>query len=751
MAAGLATDPAWTASGSRRGKRLKEVLYLFPTPLHSIVFSPVALLRLCVEETERLSSAPLPLGKELDRSLEAIRQAFGADRAVCCRRVENAPHPAGRIRAERHRKGLAPLASTPGLFPAPLAIWKSLVDQLSRGELLWGEPSPAEPSGTYRTRVLGIRYFLDLPLFSASGLSGLLGLYWEKPRPDPDEEERLALRAYGATLSAALEREDAEARRDLKGRLEAELHSLTMELLHRRNPDSLLNRLLHSATRLVDATGAMIALDVPDGNKLRVAWAFGTDREMEGSDLSSDEGLIARVFQSGCLQVVEDYRNWPHRRREAPFDRDGSALVAPLESEGRVAGILGVSFRESRGFLPEELNAMRRLAALGGVILRSARLNRREAERLRFQRALLEALPLPVFFRRPDGTLGLWNRAFLSHMGISEKDLSGQNAQGTKKPFYHPREERSRAADREVLETRREIRYETEIRGEDGRLRRGIVSKAPVRDEAGAVLGIVGTYQDVTDRVELERRLVQAEKMEALGILAGGFAHNLRNFLTPVLGYAELAQELPPGDPELRPCLREIRAATLRARDMVNQLLSVAKTGSLSPPDIPIELVGTLEETLPLFRVRCPDRIRLETEFPSGQLWARISSLSFQQAILNLLHNGAEAMEDRPGRIVLRIAREPGSPETGKPSRPIIRIDVEDQGCGIPPEKLDQLFTPFYTTKDRCGTGLGLCTVRRIVESCGGGVTVRSEPGRGSCFSLRIPLETGGAASHIGN
>jgi len=210
-----------------------------------------------------------------------------------------------------------------------------------------------------------------------------------------------------------------------------------------------------------------------------------------------------------------------------------------------------------------------------------------------------------------------------------------------------------------------------------------------------------------------------------------------------------MAESMPPDDPELPFCLREIRVAAGRARDMAKELLDFTRPGDRRAEEPhPIELVGALQEGLDLFLIGRTAPVRLRTDFPpEGRLWGRISSFALQQILLNLLHNASEAIGERCGRITVRlraverIASEEGaSPESEGPPGPFARVEVEDDGPGIPPERLAQLFTPFFTTKGSSGTGLGLVTVRRIVEACGGRIEVESEFGRGTRFSFTVPL-----------
>jgi nitrogen-specific signal transduction histidine kinase/CheY-like chemotaxis protein len=247
--------------------------------------------------------------------------------------------------------------------------------------------------------------------------------------------------------------------------------------------------------------------------------------------------------------------------------------------------------------------------------------------------------------------------------------------------------------------------------------------------------------QDVTDRIRMEEQLQQARKMESVGRLAGGVAHDLNNMLLPVLGYSELLMaELPEG--ELREEAEEIALAGGRARDLVRQLLAFARKQPLEvrPLDLSRVVEGfskmlrrTIRENVVLKMDLCP--VLPPVEGDAGQV---------EQILLNLAVNAQDAM---PKGGTLFIETSPIELDRGYALEhveilpgPYVLLLVSDTGSGMGTHVREHLFDPFFTTKGTGGTGLGLATVYGIVKQHGGGIQVYSEEGRGSTFRVYFPV-----------
>ncbi len=265
----------------------------------------------------------------------------------------------------------------------------------------------------------------------------------------------------------------------------------------------------------------------------------------------------------------------------------------------------------------------------------------------------------------------------------------------------------------------------------------------PLRDEVGRLAGAVHVARDVTekraaerDRLELERRLMQAQRMEAIGLLAGGIAHDFNNILTPIMAHAELGlMGLSEGE-KASDDFRQILVAAQRAADLVSQILAISRPDDAVPT--PVDLGLLAKEAVKLLRASLPPNIEIRTRIEPGcrPVLGHISRL--HQVVLNLCTNARDAMEGRGGLLSLDLGRAEIAGADG--ARPAVRLSVSDTGTGIAPEIQDRIFEPYFTTKARGkGTGLGLAVAHGIVRSLGGELTVRSLPGRGSTFDVLLP------------
>jgi nitrogen-specific signal transduction histidine kinase/ActR/RegA family two-component response regulator len=257
-----------------------------------------------------------------------------------------------------------------------------------------------------------------------------------------------------------------------------------------------------------------------------------------------------------------------------------------------------------------------------------------------------------------------------------------------------------------------------------------------VRDAAGNLLYFEGFVSDLTPRRQLEAEYQRASKLEAVGILAGGIAHDFNNILTVVLGNITLAELDVAETGTAGPLLREAKRATLRARDLTQQLLTFAKGGD--PVRSAVNLAELLRESAG-FALHGA-KARGEFELPEGLWPADADKGQLGQVIQNLVINSAQAM---PQGGIVRIGAgnvtiETGPGPGGLPAGRYVRIQVTDTGVGVAPEHLAKIFDPYFTTKQQ-GSGLGLATVYSIIRKHHGHVEVESQLGAGTTFRLWLP------------
>ena len=253
---------------------------------------------------------------------------------------------------------------------------------------------------------------------------------------------------------------------------------------------------------------------------------------------------------------------------------------------------------------------------------------------------------------------------------------------------------------------------------------------------------IVGTAQDVTDQRQLEIKLQQATKMEAVGRLAGGVAHDFNNMLTAIVSFTQFALENAGADSPLAADLQEVLAAAERASDITGRLLAFSRRKTVAPRVLSIdEVVDNLARLLQ--RVIGED-VQFQLELNSGTALTRIDPGALEQILVNLTVNSRDAMP-HGGRLSIRTGRTKSDGGVDALNRDIapgdyVTIRVEDTGSGIEPELLAKIFDPFFTTKAHgAGTGLGLSMCYGFVEQAGGFVNVESTVGSGSCFEILLP------------
>jgi len=263
-----------------------------------------------------------------------------------------------------------------------------------------------------------------------------------------------------------------------------------------------------------------------------------------------------------------------------------------------------------------------------------------------------------------------------------------------------------------------------------------------VTDRDGAITNFIIIARDVTAQMEMERRIIQQQKMEAIGQLAGGIAHDFNNLLVGILGYAELLKERHSSDDSVSKSADVIIASVHLGSELTRQLLGYARMGKhqISRVDVN-QCVRNVND---LLKRTLDQRIEVVLDLEEG-IYVKGDSNQIEQVILNLAVNARDAMPEG-GELKFSLKQDtvPAEIIGGQPEdRPVelAVLEATDTGSGIPVENHDRIFEPFFTTKDEEGTGMGLATVYGIVANHGGWVDVESQPGRGAIFSVYLPLD----------
>lgn len=279
-------------------------------------------------------------------------------------------------------------------------------------------------------------------------------------------------------------------------------------------------------------------------------------------------------------------------------------------------------------------------------------------------------------------------------------------------------------------------------RRRDGTLFTEEATISPVFDRNGQIVSFVAVKKNITPELEMERQLYQAQKLESVGRLAGGLAHDFNNMLSVIIGYAELLEkQLPAGHPNHN-LVEEIRRAGLRSRALTHQLLAFSRQQSQQLQILDLNMVITTLERM-LRRVIGED-IELATELAPNLGAVRVDPGQIEQVLMNLVVNARDAMP-AGGRLTIRTRNiHLPDPVTAAllnvPPGPYVMVEVQDTGQGISDEIKDKIFEPFFTTKEAGrGTGLGLSMVYGIIKQSGGDIHCQSKPGAGTTFTFYLP------------
>ena len=270
------------------------------------------------------------------------------------------------------------------------------------------------------------------------------------------------------------------------------------------------------------------------------------------------------------------------------------------------------------------------------------------------------------------------------------------------------------------------------------------VSSGIIHNESGQPLCIMASFLDITEKHAYENQIRQSQRLEAMGTLAGGIAHDFNNILSPILGYAEMVQEVLPEGSEAWQNQQELIDAGFRAKELVRQILAFARQSEHERQ--PVQIHQIVKETLKLLRASIPTTIEIREKIEVSSSVMHADPTQLHQMIMNLCTNAYHAMEKQGGILgvsLLAMEIEKGEDKVNNlflsPGH-YLRLMVSDTGCGMDKKILDRIFEPYFTTKEKGkGTGLGLALVHGIVKSYAGHISVYSEPGKGTSFHVYLP------------
>jgi PAS domain S-box-containing protein len=371
----------------------------------------------------------------------------------------------------------------------------------------------------------------------------------------------------------------------------------------------------------------------------------------------------------------------------------------------------------------------------------------------RFQ-TLVKTIPDLIWLKDKDGVFLACNQMFECLYGVREADIIGRTdydfVDKELADFFVEHDRMAMAAGKPTSNEE----WLTFVN--DGHRALHETIKTPMYDERGTLIGVLGMARDITERkraekekINLEGQLQQARKLEAIGVLAGGIAHDFNNILSAILGFTELAMNDAPSNQQLQEDLNEIYAAGNRAKELIQQLLTFSRRQKHAPH--PLDIPAIVKEVVKFLRSTLPASIEMVLEIDENVRPVLADPSQIHQIVMNLCTNAGQAMENDGGVLTIKVS-ETAPPDQFFESHPnlapgsYIELVFKDTGIGIAPPMMGSIFDPYFTTKNAGdGTGLGLAVTYGIIRKIGGEIIAESEPGKGSIFTILLPVAERGS------
>ncbi len=481
--------------------------------------------------------------------------------------------------------------------------------------------------------------------------------------------------------------------------------------------------------------GATVTENTAGGNwKLRLAMgssarALEAGESFDLSFLGWPQKSPYLFFERTRYHLDVIARGWPASVRQTIADLDLNYYL-PCSVRGRTIAFLGVSRTETGEFLSsDDVELLLTLANYVGIAIENTNLYRSlkekadEYERLKeFSENIVESINVGVLAADLEDRVESWNTQMERLSGIGRADALGRRLS-----------ELFPAALMEQLDrTHGEMRIQHldkfQLDSTSGEVTVNIAI-APLVSRELEQIGRLVIFDDITARAELERRLVQADKLSSIGLLAAGVAHEVNTPLAVISSYAQMLAKQVSGDEQKSRMLEKISGQTFRASEIVNSLLNFSRTWTSDLAAVDVN--GVIEETLALLEHQLRKAgVEVTTDLCPGLESIRGNQGKLQQVFLNLFLNARDAMEPRGMLRVVTRRSDKG-----------VEVDVSDTGHGIAPEHMGRIYDPFFTTKGvKKGTGLGLSVTYGIIQEHGGAIEAVSKQGEGTCFHLEFPV-----------
>jgi PAS domain S-box-containing protein len=532
----------------------------------------------------------------------------------------------------------------------------------------------------------------------------------------------------------------------------ADLDSRPVKVLERIAAGAPLDIVLDGIVDIVErrcpgGIGSVLLLD-RDGVHVRHGAAphlpAGFITAIDGASIGPNEGSCGAAAYRRERVVVDDiatHPNWAVYKAVAlPFGLRACWSTPILSRTKDVLGTFAVYYREPRAPTSDELAGMdvaTHLAAIAIERHRAEETRKRDEARIASQAALLDKAHDAIVVLSFDGTITYWNKASERVFGYEASEAIGQRLRDLI-AIEPSQADRLRA---DVL-ARGEATFEVSATTRTKQTVTVEASVTVVDDDRGAQSFLL-ICTDITERKSFEAQFMRAQRLESLGTLAGGVAHDFNNILTAILGNASIALQLLPADDAARPAIAEIEKASSRAAELTRRILAFSRRQVTVRE--PIRLWPIVEEALTLLRATLPATIEFRASSAEDVPCVLGDAVSIHQVVMNLGTNAAHAMSEHGGVLEVKVdvesvdAATPMTVGNARPGKHAV-LRVSDTGAGMDRATLDRMFEPFFTTKGvQQGTGLGLSVVHGVMTTHEGAIAVASEVGHGTTLRLYFP------------
>ena len=537
----------------------------------------------------------------------------------------------------------------------------------------------------------------------------------------------------------------------------------SQRLMAERDPAALLHHVAAAARDITLARIAGVGIMSDDGRRFESLVSVGLDAPL----VEQLQQQIASSTDHPARRVVE------HREVVSGTNPGGdpaalclpsshppvhSFLFVPIASPARVYGWLALIEKiDAPAFSDVDIMLATTFGAQAGIVYENARLMAQlqaQAAELREQKEqtdfAMTAARIGVSYRDLGSSWVVVSSSLARLLGVPPEP--GGMTQDEIYERTHPDDRgRVRAAVEKAIRDRSDFNLAFRMILPEGLIRWFQFDGRVALDEQGEPARVVGVLADITDRRSLEMQFRQAQKMEAVGQLAGGVAHDFNNLLTAIIGYARFALDRA-GEGEQRHDIEEIVKAAGRAASLTKQLLSFSRRHVMET--VSIDVNHLIVDMVSMLRRMIGEDVELSTSLGGGLSAVRADRGQLEQVVMNLVVNARDATATG-GRGAIQIETgavtfgDTPSLSQGLKAGAYVTLTVSDNGSGMSDETKARLFEPFFTTKPRGqGTGLGLATVYGIVKQTGGAISVESELGQGSSFTVYLPADTSPAHAH---